>query len=216
MAGETITKADLARELKLTPSRITQFVKSGLPVLSDGKLDRTIVLKWLATYRTSGRDRTKGPCLAADLLKTEAAQPPESVRMPPTVTAAYNCAGRWDLADVARVETAEVVLQFVDDAAAEAALEAGLPIPLAFAVTSIMRQKMITAIEDALGFLHVPGVFDPAWSGLTFNPSFAADWPALASRLGQPFDKDACRAAEQSLPFWADRSVFRDADGAAA
>src|SRR5688500_5480156 len=42
-----ITKAQLAREVNLTPSRISQMVPRGLPVRPDGKVDREVAIQWI-------------------------------------------------------------------------------------------------------------------------------------------------------------------------
>ena len=44
---DVITKAELARELDLSPPRISQLCKLGLPVRPDGKLNRAEVLAWM-------------------------------------------------------------------------------------------------------------------------------------------------------------------------
>ena len=50
-----ITKAEIARELGVTPTRIGQLVKSGMPALEDGTLDRDSTLKWISRYTSSSR-----------------------------------------------------------------------------------------------------------------------------------------------------------------
>jgi len=45
---ESITKSALARHLGVTPQRVSQYVRRGLPVLQDGKLDLDAALAWLA------------------------------------------------------------------------------------------------------------------------------------------------------------------------
>ncbi len=41
-------KMELAKLLGVSPPRITQFIKMGLPVLSDGTISRELALKWIA------------------------------------------------------------------------------------------------------------------------------------------------------------------------
>lgn len=43
---ESITKANFAREIGVSKARVSQIVKGGLPVLSDGRLDRQDALDW--------------------------------------------------------------------------------------------------------------------------------------------------------------------------
>lgn len=41
-------KQEFARLIGVSPPRITQFIKSGLPVLADGTIARDLALKWVA------------------------------------------------------------------------------------------------------------------------------------------------------------------------
>lgn len=45
---ESITKSALARHLGVTPQRVSQYVRRGLPTLADGKVDLDAALAWLA------------------------------------------------------------------------------------------------------------------------------------------------------------------------
>lgn len=45
--GSICSKAELARELKLSRSRITQLCAKGLPVRADGKLDHDTAVQWV-------------------------------------------------------------------------------------------------------------------------------------------------------------------------
>jgi hypothetical protein len=45
--GGIITKAALARELKISKARVSQFISLGLPVRDDGKIDRDVALSWV-------------------------------------------------------------------------------------------------------------------------------------------------------------------------
>jgi hypothetical protein len=51
--AEIIRKSELAAELGLSKARISQLVKIGLPVRSDGRLDRAQALAWLKKYTSS-------------------------------------------------------------------------------------------------------------------------------------------------------------------
>ena len=87
-----ITKAALAAELKVTKPRVSQYVKAGLPVRPDGKLDRETVLHWVSMNCRSGADHRKGPSRAREI------QPPvrESARVLGDIEAATRA--RLDLA----------------------------------------------------------------------------------------------------------------------
>ena len=45
---ETISKAELARRLKISKPRVSQLVRAGMPVLPDGKVNATVALDWIA------------------------------------------------------------------------------------------------------------------------------------------------------------------------
>ena len=47
MAIEIVTKAQLSRILGVSRARVTQYAHMGMPVLSDGRLDKAACLDWL-------------------------------------------------------------------------------------------------------------------------------------------------------------------------
>lgn len=47
---DTITKAELARQLNLSRPRVTQLCQAGLPVRPDGKLNRMEAVEWVRTH----------------------------------------------------------------------------------------------------------------------------------------------------------------------
>ena len=59
---ETISKADLARRLKISRARVTQMCHAGMPVRPDGKVDAAVALDWIArrtdpSHRIGRRNR---------------------------------------------------------------------------------------------------------------------------------------------------------------
>src|SRR4051812_3452793 len=44
------TKSALAAELGITKGRVSQYVAAGMPVRSDGKLDRGAAIRWVAKH----------------------------------------------------------------------------------------------------------------------------------------------------------------------
>ena len=65
MAIEQISKAEFARMLGVSKPRISQYVSMGLPVLSDGTLDKALSERWVKSNialkgkRWQGRGRWK-------------------------------------------------------------------------------------------------------------------------------------------------------------
>jgi phage terminase Nu1 subunit (DNA packaging protein) len=47
MAIEVVSKAQLSRILGVSRARVSQYSSMGMPVLSDGKLDKAACLDWL-------------------------------------------------------------------------------------------------------------------------------------------------------------------------
>jgi hypothetical protein len=47
MMEELVSKSDLARELRVPPSRISKWIERGLPVRTDGKLDLQRSFLWV-------------------------------------------------------------------------------------------------------------------------------------------------------------------------
>jgi len=62
------TKSALAAELGISKARVSQYVKRGMPVLPDGKLDRERALRWIVKshYQRYGGDH--GARRARDLI----------------------------------------------------------------------------------------------------------------------------------------------------
>lgn len=66
------TKAALAAELGITKARVSQYVKRGMPVRSDGKLDRESAVKWISdNHPDYGRERQVGVKRANDIAKRD-------------------------------------------------------------------------------------------------------------------------------------------------
>src|SRR5215210_603814 len=55
-----ITKSNLAAELGISKARVSQYVAEGLPVRSDGKLNRDDALNWVARNHADYTGQNKG------------------------------------------------------------------------------------------------------------------------------------------------------------
>lgn len=64
-----ITKSQLAALLDLSTARISQYVKLGLPVRSDGRLNLDQALNWIVANIPLSDDPNKGSAKAAQLVK---------------------------------------------------------------------------------------------------------------------------------------------------
>lgn len=74
----TVTKAAFAVELGVTKGRVSQYLKSGMPVRDDGKVDRVEALNWLNTKRLNLTPGTKGLNHAAAVVKAAKSPPAKS------------------------------------------------------------------------------------------------------------------------------------------
>ena len=70
MPTELITKTELARRLRVTPSRVSQYLAAGMPVRRDGKLAYVQALQWIRQNTDWGKVNRfdRGACRAADIL----------------------------------------------------------------------------------------------------------------------------------------------------
>src|SRR3954470_1044598 len=62
------SKSALANELGISKARVSQYVKRGMPVLLDGKLDREHALRWIARSHYQRYDGDHGAQRAKELV----------------------------------------------------------------------------------------------------------------------------------------------------
>jgi hypothetical protein len=71
-----ISKSALAAELNISRARVAQYEKRGLPIRSDGKIDREKAIEWIASNIVpDSASTTKGGARAAQIMEGNAAQP---------------------------------------------------------------------------------------------------------------------------------------------
>jgi len=175
------TKAALAAELKISKARVSQYVKAGLPVRSDGRLNREDALNWINRTQLSQTYEDKGVVRARKL----ASDRPRVMRnaflvdgYEPEVAIARSIIGRAEVA------------------VAESAVAAGASIEIAY-VLSIM---VANALDDAAAQALAARGFEGFAKGFTVGELCGTadfpgpDWPALAQRAGTAFDEAACEA----------------------
>lgn len=190
-----ITKAALADELSISRPRVSQYVKAGLPVRSDGRLNRADALNWLnsnAIGLNSFEDR--GVNRATRLAKGAMTQPERRPDRKPQPAATADLDLRNVL--VAMLDRIQAVVVFAV-LAAEGSPET------AYAAAGIARAEMFDAASDLALTLGAPD--SPAGPlGAPPATEYPPDWAALADLVGHPVDLDAWREAERRLPYWAD------------
>ena len=70
-----ISKANLAAELRISKARVSQYVAEGLPVRSDGKLNRKEALNWISRNHVDFAGQDKGVGRANTLARAQRQQP---------------------------------------------------------------------------------------------------------------------------------------------
>ena len=185
----TTTKSALAAELSITKARVSQYVKAGLPVRSDGKLDREEALNWIALNQRHALTGNKGARRAATIVKEQTPKRPAPVRRP---------GDQYE----PEVEGAKVALIKVGEHIARETLKAGGSVELAYTLHS----TVVIALDDDLakllgqrgfrGFANGYSVLD-----LVTNTDDDLDWAALAAEVGKTFDERACEGHLAEIMF---------------
>lgn len=191
------TKAALADELGVTRARVSQYVKAGLPVREDGKLNRDDALNWLRLNQTGlnyqDRGATRAMRLAKQAVKRTPAAPVQALATPaePIVTAeddAARLALAWSYRLHAKIIAASV-------------LEAGGTIEVAYAAASIAHSTTVTNLCLVLRYLGHPDFQgDEEDIGLRDIGRAEPDWLDLARRDGTTFSREKCEAYLSGLP----------------
>jgi hypothetical protein len=52
-----VSKAQLARDLGVTPARVSQYIARGLPVLDTGKIELGLAIRWLKSSTCPSKSR---------------------------------------------------------------------------------------------------------------------------------------------------------------
>lgn len=180
------TKAALADELGVTRARVSQYVKAGLPVRSDGKLSRGDALNWLnRNVLGLNTQEDRGVNRAARLAKRTKTRPAPSHATPETA---------------AELDGLSIIAELVAQSgaiAARMAIEAGAVMPIAYALDQAVSIHLWTLAERLLG-IDPGSVTD--FEAMVDSRVVPPDWAALADAAGEPFDEDAWAAFADALP----------------
>ncbi|WP_375408948.1 hypothetical protein [uncultured Methylobacterium sp.] len=182
------TKAALADELGVTRPRVSQYVKAGMPVRADGKLNRDEALNWLNRNTVGLTGEDKGSTRAQRLVKDR--RPAKRAAAP-----------QIDPAEMA-VDLLSAVLRQLAPYVAGAAIDAGCPMQAAYHVDMATSVAVSTIGER---FLAERGVEPFASGGGDILESLGLtaaepDWQKLAVRAGEPHDEDAWSKFSARLP----------------
>lgn len=175
------TKSALAAELAISKARVSQYVNAGMPVRSDGKLNREEALNWISRNQISQTVEDKGATRARSLAKRHIRTDRPSPSLDRELDIAQRLIGTSGLAVV------------------KAALRAGCSMEVAYALDQIVVGELdglATEILVGLGHEGFGAVTPLELAGRKFEP----DYDALARDAGQVFDEAACeRFADQTM-----------------
>ena len=173
------TKAALAAELKISKARVSQYVKAGMPVRSDGKLNREEAIRWVSTNQLSQTFEDKGANRARKLEKPARHRP-----------GAKPAVGNYD----PEVAVARAIVGPAYTLIARTAVEMGVTIEVAYALALRVASELDDHGAKALVRCGFPGFAKTLTIGeLCDVREFPdPDWPALAKKAGTTFDELAC------------------------
>ncbi|MHC2104406.1 hypothetical protein [Methylobacterium sp. CM6246] len=173
------TKAALAAELRISKSRVSQYVKAGLPVRSDGKLNRDDALNWINRTQSSQTQEDRGVVRARKLAETPLRKP-----SPPVLVDGYE----------PELAIARSIIGSAEAVVAQSAVAAGASIELAYVLSVMVANALDDAASDALAHRGFEGFAKGYTVGeLCGTAEFPGpDWAALADRTDATFDEDAC------------------------
>jgi hypothetical protein len=188
-----ITKARLAAELNVSKARVSQYVKRGLPVLGDGKVDLETAVKWVADNHVALNSRDAGANRAAKLVQRRRSAAAKSAAR---LTSTKGEEARTALLDV---------LAKIEAVTAYAAIQAGAAPSLAFLIADIARLEAMDIAARHLEAIGADEVDDLHGALGKVPPSpFAPNWPAIAAEGGERFDPEAWSTTRAALPYWSE------------
>lgn len=183
-----VSKAALAAELGISRARVSQYTKGGMPVRSDGKLDREDAVTWIAANHVDRLNERHGGVARASAIAKRVRKPKSAVRAEP------DPAHEPDLWQVA----AELVGRS-GEIAARAAVQAGAGLQIAYAVDQMVCVQLWAEAER---LLDMPVGYRSPFEAMVDAKIGEPDWPALAEEAGEPVPSEADLDAWSS---WADR-----------
>jgi hypothetical protein len=192
---DVISKAELARELELSRSRISQFCKAGLPVRPDGSLNRAEAVEWVEANIDPARGGWWGSLRDQ---RTSASRRPAQTRNTSTPVAVSADVRELPISRTIDGESEireQAVIDFVNDlrqtkhteSFARMALRFGCSLQQAFALVEWLNWALIFAAlpkDSERQFIELHG--EPNWCRIASELGTTADvlaWRTWANRL---------------------------------
>jgi hypothetical protein len=154
---KSVTKSRLAELLGVSPSRVSQYFRAGLPVLSSGRVDPEAARAWLAANVAGRGDRAPSVPAADTRERPAGAWLPAAQILPLAQRAAFTAALDAGLDGEAARRVAELTLFFLWEAVEDGGHDVALP---AAALALPEPEAVLAAIAEAL--LEAGGADAPA------------------------------------------------------
>ncbi len=182
MPDAVITKAALARELSLSKPAVTNYVRRGMPVRPDGRLNRREALAWIRSH-VDPHHASKGAAVASAVQRRTTARGTDD-ELPAPYRTILKCRSEHH---AAACFGALQMLYRMPASAASLAVASGASIPSAFA---LYRALIIAAIPVVAEVAELAE--DEVW--IDTRALHDIDWPVLAATVGATFDAAECEA----------------------
>lgn len=184
-----ISKSQLAGELGISRARVSQYVKEGLPIRKDGKIDRESALNWIArNIVPADVDEDKGAMRAGRLANGPARQDFSKGPPVPWLQPVHDAEDRFDKGVLFAVLA---MARKIEALAAMAAHDAGAPAAIAKLAGEIMAVAFVEQacefmVENDIGpFAHDCDA--PIWPK-PGDVDMHVDWKRAAEDAGEPYE----------------------------
>lgn len=207
MAEGDITKTELAQELGLSKARISQLVHAGLPVKSDGRLNRNDALNWITRNVDPTRHRDRGAARAAQATRDADAGRDHRALPPLGYAAVERVVNPFDQGAV----FAYLSLVYRARCVAGIALACGASVPVAWNIAEMMPIVLAEIGRDALSEAGIEPFKSTDDPDLYVEEAIEGrDWRALAADYGEAYNLEAWRAHGRRMGVYVDHDDDED------
>lgn len=187
---DTVSKSQLARERGISPGRVSQYLREGMPMRSDGSLSRSACAAWIDTHV----DPTRSAARRAALASTAAAVAPGARGLPKVAPPVPDTPRK-----VAQ-GLATAFLAQLDQVAALVVVTAGGSVELAWRTAGMLKLAQWEVME---GFLREAGLLRSSEGLVADTPIDPVWWANLAAEHGETFEPTAWEARLRAIaPGW--------------
>jgi hypothetical protein len=187
---DVIRKAELARELDLSRARISQMCKIGLPVRTDGKLNRAETVAWVTANVCSLRGGWWGELRKKARGGRQPAPMPEAAIVSGAeLSRMVDELPNFNILDDAELEQAQeqAVLKFMNEVRKTGNIESFARVALRFGCTMQQAYAVARWFETFMAFYFTPK--DPERDYIRVHEE--PDWNRMATEAGTTADPEA-------------------------